>query len=158
MGQRRPPGDDLSLERTARRNRRRAVRRAHGPRPPGTAPGPGGRIMHRPPRRSQNHGHPQRVASSLKPQAHGWHSVGIAILRLCGPSAKALLEKLCAEPIPDLAELHHVARHIGSPPMLLRVRWQSCLAIAGYDLLCPAADAIRLRNALIGAGAIVAGP
>lgn len=82
----------------------------------------------------------------------------LALLRLCGPGAKTLLDKLVGEPIPDLAELHHVARTFGSPSGTIHGRRQACLAPPGYDLFCAATDAGRLRDALLGAGAVAAGP
>src|SRR5262249_40865245 len=82
----------------------------------------------------------------------------LALLRVCGSKARGLLEQLGGEPMPDLPELHHAVRRMGTPAMTVQVRRQACLTIAGYDLFCQAADAIGLREALTGAGAVVAGP
>jgi len=80
----------------------------------------------------------------------------IALLRLCGPQAKTLVEAMVGASIPEMPALHHVTRRFGAT--IVDVRRQDCLALPGYDLMCAARDAAALHDGLKARGAVLAGP
>jgi folate-binding protein YgfZ len=71
-------------------------------------------------------------------------------LHLCGPSARAVVEKALGA-VSDLAELGHEQRPLAGGAVHLRRH--GLLNLPGYDLLAPAGDAEALRQALAAAGA-----
>ncbi len=78
-----------------------------------------------------------------------------AQVHLCGPQAPAVLEKVLGGAALALDELRHEQRPFGGGAV--QVRRHDLLNLPGYDLLCPAADAPTLRQALCAAGAAPAG-
>lgn len=72
----------------------------------------------------------------------------LAMLRVIGPRAPELLSGVIGQPA-ALPELHHrVVPGVGL------VRRQSLLALTGFDVFCPVADAASLATRLVGAGAL----
>jgi folate-binding protein YgfZ len=74
---------------------------------------------------------------------------------LCGPEARAVLEKALGGPVGELGELQHEERPFGSASV--RDRRHDLLNLPGYDLLWPAEGATAFWTALTQAGARPAG-
>jgi tRNA-modifying protein YgfZ len=79
----------------------------------------------------------------------------LAQVHLCGPEARAVLERALGGPVSDLGELHHEGRPLGAGTV--QVRRHDLLNPPGYDLLWPAPDAAAFWEALTRAGALPAG-
>ncbi len=77
-----------------------------------------------------------------------------AQLHLCGPEARAILEKTLGAAV-ELSDLQHELRPFGAGT--LQVRRHDLLNLPGYALLCPAEGAARLWEELRAAGATPAG-
>jgi folate-binding protein YgfZ len=75
---------------------------------------------------------------------------------LCGPEARAVLERALGSPVGDLGELQHEERPLG-PAATVQVRRHDLLELPGYDLLWPAEGASAFWEALVRAGALRAG-
>jgi folate-binding protein YgfZ len=80
----------------------------------------------------------------------------IALLRVCGPESRQVVQTALGEAVPDLAELQHITRSFDGG--VLHIRRQPDLGVPAYDLLCASASAPPLRQALLAAGAVPAGP
>lgn len=79
-----------------------------------------------------------------------------AQLHLCGPEAEAVLARSLGSPVALFAELQHEQRRVeGGDPV--QVRRHELLRLPGYDLVCPAAGAEKLWQALLASGAVPAG-
>ena len=74
---------------------------------------------------------------------------------LCGPEARAVLEKALGGPVGELGELRHEERPSGSGTV--QVRRHDLLNLPGYDLLWPVEGAAAFWEALTRAGAAPAG-
>ncbi|MCI0683594.1 MAG: hypothetical protein L0Y71_15930 [Gemmataceae bacterium] len=75
----------------------------------------------------------------------------LAMLRLVGPSAAALLENVVAAPLPA-TPWHHVTRAVDGTDVI--IRHQVILNLPGYDCFFVRAQAPALRERLIAAGAV----
>jgi folate-binding protein YgfZ len=78
-----------------------------------------------------------------------------AQLHLAGENAKAVLEKGVG-PLPELAEFQHTERTIAGAGCSVRRR--DLLGMPGYDVVCDAASAASVRQAVVSAGAEVGTP
>jgi folate-binding protein YgfZ len=76
----------------------------------------------------------------------------ITQLHLCGPGARAVLEKVLSAANPELKELADYAAQFGAQGGGL-VRRHDYLGLPGYDIFCPSSDADNIRSQLISAGA-----
>src|SRR5205823_14480094 len=77
-----------------------------------------------------------------------------AQVHLCGPEARAVLERAWGGPVAELGELQHEQR----PPLgMLQLRRHDLLNLPGYDILWPARDAVSFWQILTQAGARPAG-
>jgi folate-binding protein YgfZ len=79
----------------------------------------------------------------------------LAQFHVAGPDARGVLEAWLGQPLPDLKPLQHERRTVGMVPC--QVRRHDPLGLPGYDVLCPAADAAGVGQALQAAGARQAG-
>jgi folate-binding protein YgfZ len=79
-----------------------------------------------------------------------------AQVHLCGPQARAVLEKALGGPVGELGELQHEQRPFGSAGPV-QIRRHDLLNLPGYDLLWPVAGAAAFWKALPQAGASPAG-
>ncbi len=79
-----------------------------------------------------------------------------AQVHLCGPEARAVLERALGGPVGELGELQHEQRPFGSAGPV-QVRRHDLLNLPGYDLLWPATDAASFWQALTQARARPAG-
>jgi tRNA-modifying protein YgfZ len=75
---------------------------------------------------------------------------------LAGPAARTALESAIGESIPKLELLQHMERAIGST--VCHIRENEPLGLLGYDLVFLTDRAAEVRNLLIAAGAVLAGP
>jgi tRNA-modifying protein YgfZ len=80
-----------------------------------------------------------------------------AQFHLAGPRAGAVLETAFGEPIPDLEPLQHMERTVGTSATC-HVRRNDPLGLPGYDIVCLRERAADVQQALIAAGANLAGP
>jgi folate-binding protein YgfZ len=78
-----------------------------------------------------------------------------AQVHLCGPQARAVLEKALGGPVGELGELRHEERSAG-PAGTILIRRHDLLSLPGYDLLWPAGSAAFWKT-LTDAGARPAG-
>jgi len=77
-------------------------------------------------------------------------------LHLAGPQAKAVLEKVLGEPLPDLAHYLHMERTIGQSATV-HIRRRDHLGVLGYDIVCLNERAEGVWRMLASAGATPAG-
>ncbi len=82
-------------------------------------------------------------------------TAAFAQFHLAGPTATAVLELLVG-PVPELAEFQHMERTIAG--VQCSVRSRTPLGMPGYDLVCDAASADQVRQAVVSAGAEVGSP
>ena len=74
-----------------------------------------------------------------------------AQLHLAGPRAKATLEAVLAEAVPDLAEFQHMERTVGATATC-HVRRRDPLGVPGYDIVCRTERAEGVRRMIEAAG------
>lgn len=81
----------------------------------------------------------------------------LGMLRLAGPRARGILDKVFEGALPDLPLLHHISRET---PLTGRchLRRQDLLSLPGFDVFCDRQKLGPVREALLGAGAVAAGP
>src|SRR5262249_35022224 len=79
-----------------------------------------------------------------------------AEVHLAGPHAQSVLEKALAVDVPDLAEHQHMMRTFGADATC-HIRRHTPLGVPGYDIVCLAARAPAVWQALTRAGAAPAG-
>jgi tRNA-modifying protein YgfZ len=79
-----------------------------------------------------------------------------AQVHLCGPEARAALEKALGGPVGEQGELQHEGRPLGAAGTV-QVRRHDLLGLPGYDLLWPAEGAAAFWETLTRAGALPAG-
>lgn len=79
-----------------------------------------------------------------------------AQFHLAGPSARAVLEKALAAPLPDLAEFQHMERTFGANATC-HIRRHDPLGVPGYDIVCLNPRAEGTWKLLVAAGAGPAG-
>jgi folate-binding protein YgfZ len=84
------------------------------------------------------------------------HTRAYAQVHLCGPEARAVLQRALGGPMGELGELRHDQRPLDSVGMV-QVRRHDLLSLSGYDLVWPAASAGAFWQALTQAGARPAG-
>jgi tRNA-modifying protein YgfZ len=76
-------------------------------------------------------------------------------MHLCGPSAKAVLQKAIGGPLSDLAEFQHMERPIDS--VMCQIRRHDPLELPGFDIVCRNDSAAQVWNSLRSGGATPAG-
>ena len=79
-----------------------------------------------------------------------------AQLHLAGPKAKAILEQVLGERLPDLQEYQHMERTFGTNATC-SIRRRDTLGLPGYDLVCLSERAEGVAKLLESAGAVIAG-
>jgi folate-binding protein YgfZ len=79
-----------------------------------------------------------------------------AEMHLAGPHAKAILENSMQEAVPDLSELQHMMRTIGTAGTC-HVRRHDALGVPGYDIACLRGRAETVWHSLVRSGARPAG-
>jgi len=82
-------------------------------------------------------------------------TAALGLLRVVGPSAAAILAKACGATLPNLEPWRHVTLACNGAAVV--VRYHNILNLPGYDCFCEAAQAPRLKERLIAAGALPAG-
>lgn len=76
----------------------------------------------------------------------------LGMVRLVGPSAAAVLEKVFGAALPALPPWHHVPRSLDGNDVV--IRHHVSLNLPGYDCICPGALSPSLRERLLAAGAV----
>jgi folate-binding protein YgfZ len=85
------------------------------------------------------------------------HTAEFAQFHLAGPRAKEVLEIVFCAPVPDLGPLEHMERSFDAEAAC-HVRRNEPLGLPGFDIVCHKSRATGVQNALIAAGARLAGP
>lgn len=82
-------------------------------------------------------------------------TAAFAQFHLAGPTATAILDKLVGQ-VPELTEFQHMERTVAG--VLCSIRCRTQLGMPGFDLVCDAASADKVRQAVVSAGAEMGSP